>query len=183
MVKLSLRSKITIKLLGYFFLNPHRRHYVNELARMFRLDPKNLYRKLRELEDAGILKSDFQGSERYFSLNLKFPLLKEYRAIFLKTIGLEEKLRQILSDIHGVKHAYLFGSYARDRLDASSDIDLLVIGEHLPPALQKKVSALQKEIGREINIINLSSREFAKKKKVKDPFLRDIFSGKYIALI
>lgn len=183
MVELSLRSKITIKLLGYFFLNPYSRHYVNELARMFQVDPKNLYRKLRELEDGGILKSDFRGNERYFSLNSRFPLLKEYRAIFLKTVGLEEKLHRILSGLDGVKHAYIFGSYARDRLDASSDIDILVIGEHSSLALQKKVSLLQKEIGREINVVNLSSREFAKKKKTKDSFLRDIFSSKYIILL
>ena len=52
---LRFRSKITIKVLNYYFLNPQKSHYVNELARILGVDPANLFRKLRELEKEGIL--------------------------------------------------------------------------------------------------------------------------------
>ncbi len=44
------RSKITVKVLGYFFLNPHESRYINELAEILDLDAGNLYRKLKEME-------------------------------------------------------------------------------------------------------------------------------------
>ena len=42
---------------------------------------------------------------------------------------------------------------------------------------------LQKDIGREINIANLSSEEFRKKKKENDGFIRGVFKTKIIRLI
>ena len=47
---ISFRSKVTIKVLDYFFINPDEKHYINELAKMFSLDPKNVDVKLKELE-------------------------------------------------------------------------------------------------------------------------------------
>ncbi|MCX5667712.1 MAG: hypothetical protein NTY34_05330 [Candidatus Omnitrophica bacterium] len=38
---ISLRSKVAIKLLDYYFLNPEAQVYINELARILELDPKN----------------------------------------------------------------------------------------------------------------------------------------------
>jgi len=52
---ISLRSKITQKVLNFYFLNPHESLYVNELSRRFALDKRNLVKKLRELELAGLL--------------------------------------------------------------------------------------------------------------------------------
>ena len=63
------RSKITIKVLNYYFLNPKKSHYVNELARILDVDPANLFRKLIELEREGVLVSEMRGNQRYFSLN------------------------------------------------------------------------------------------------------------------
>jgi predicted transcriptional regulator with HTH domain len=47
---LGFRSKITIKVLNYYFLNPQKSHYANELARLLDVYPANLFRKLKELE-------------------------------------------------------------------------------------------------------------------------------------
>lgn len=180
---ISFRSKITVKLLNYFFLNPGVRRYINELARLLELDPKNLDRKLKELEKAGLLQSEIRGKERYFFINPKYPLLKQYRQIFLQTHGLEKRLKAIMSGIAGVKEAYIFGSYAVNQMDSGSDLDLLVVGNHSPLDLQRTISVLQKETGREINVINLSPREMIAKRKAKDSFLSNIFKAKVVKLI
>ena len=62
---ISFKSKIANKILNYYFNNPDTRCYVNELAKKLDLDPKNLHRKLEELEKEGIFKSEFRGKERY----------------------------------------------------------------------------------------------------------------------
>jgi predicted nucleotidyltransferase len=180
---ISLRSKVTIKLLDYYFLNLEAQVYINELARMLDLDPKNTETKLKELEREGLFKSEFRGKQRYFFLAKDNPVLEHYRQIFLKTYGIEKRLKDIISNFEGVKEAYLFGSYAGNKMDSSSDIDIMVIGNHSVLELQKVIAELQKYTSREFNVINLSPKEFEKKKKNKDPFINNVFKSKIIKLI
>jgi len=180
---ISLRSKITIKLLDYYFLNPDAQAYINELARILELDPKNTETKLKELEKEGLLKSEFRGKQRYFFLAKDNPILEHYRQIFLKTHGIEKKLKDMLSGIKGIKEAYLFGSYASNKMDSSSDIDLLAIGTHSILELQRIISKLQKDTGREFNVTNLSPKEFEIKKRDKNHFISNVFKTKTISLV
>jgi predicted nucleotidyltransferase len=179
---ISLRSKNTKAILGYMFLHEDAELYVNEMARKFSLDDGNLSRKLKELEREGILKCRERGHERYYSLNRNYSLLKEYKGIVLKTVGLEQKLRDGLAKISGIEQAFIFGSYAGGTMDAASDVDLLVVGGHDTLALQKAVAATQKEIDREINVISLDSREYTEKLK-KDPFLRSLAKKKKVRIV
>jgi len=180
---ISLRSEITRQVLNYFFLNPHESIYINALQKKLNLDKRNLVRKLKEFEKEGILKSERKGNLKFYSLNKNYPLYREYRNIVLKTVGLEAKLRKILSEEKGVEEAYIYGSYASNRMDASSDIDLLVIGSHSVLSLQRKISKLEKEVDREINVVNMDEKEYRKRLKSKDPFLQSVFSRKFIKLI
>lgn len=179
---ISFKSKVTIKILDYFFLNQDAENYINELAKILDLDPKNLHRKLQELEKEGLFKSEFRGQQRYFSLNKDFSLFEHYRQIFLKTIGLENKLKQAVGSVFGIKKAYIFGSYASDKMDSSSDVDILAIGSHSVLDLQKKISKLQRELRREFNVVNMSEAEF-NKKKTSDQFIKNIFNNKVIELL
>lgn len=179
---ISFKSKITVGILDFFFLNQEEKRYVNELAKILNADPKNLYRKLEELEKEGILKSEFRGRERYFFLNTKWPLFEHYRQIFLKTYGIESELKKIVKDVHGIKKACIFGSYARGDMAPSSDIDVLVVGDHSILELQKRVNMLQKKTDREFNIVNMDGKDFAKRKK-SDQFIKNIFNDKRIELL
>lgn len=180
---ISLRSKVTIKILDYYFLNPDVQVYINELARILELDPKNTEIKLKELEKEGLLKSEFRGKQRYFFLAKDNSVLEHYRQIFLKTYGLEKRLKETLKNIKGLKEAYLFGSYANNKMDSSSDIDILAIGSHSTLELQRVIVNLQKDTGREFNVINLSQKEFKEKREKKSHFINNIFKNKTIQLI
>ncbi|MFH1710456.1 MAG: winged helix-turn-helix domain-containing protein [bacterium] len=95
----SLRSKITIKLLNYYFLNKGASNYINELAKILEVDPKNLYRKLNELEKEGLFESEFRGKQRYYRLSRNFPLLEQYKDIFEQTCGIADgKKKRIVAD-------------------------------------------------------------------------------------
>lgn len=178
----SLKSKIVREVLNYFFLHSEDSLYLNELVRKLKLDKRNLVKKLKELEEAGLIRSEKRGNQKYYFLNKKFPLYKEYRNIVMKTIGLEGKLKNILRNIKGIKKAYIYGSYAKDRMDAFSDIDLLVVGNHDTIVLQGEISKLQKEIDREINVVSMGEREFNLKKKSKDPFISRILKDNLIEI-
>lgn len=180
---LSLTSKPIKSLLGFYFLHEDESLYVNELVRRLVLDKRNLVKKLRELEREGIFISEMRGNQRYYSLNKKYPLYREYKRIVMKTIGFEGKLKNALRNIKGIKKTYIYGSYAKDRMDTSSDIDIIVVGDQNTITLQKKISQLQKSIDREINVISMSLKEFNTKKKKKDPFIWGILKGKKIEII
>ena len=180
---ISIKSKIIRPLLNFYFLHPEHSFYMNEIARRFNIDKRNLARKLKELENEGLFVSKVSGNQRYYSLNKKYSLYKEYRNIFMKTVGIEEKLKSALSDIDGIKEAYIYGSYARNNMDAFSDIDIIIIGSHDTIMIQKEISKLQKDMDREINVINMGLKEFNDKKNSRDPFISDIFKNKNIKII
>ncbi|MDD5750661.1 MAG: nucleotidyltransferase domain-containing protein, partial [Candidatus Pacebacteria bacterium] len=137
---INFESKITNKVLGYYFSHSHKRHYINELSSLLELDAGNLFRKLKEFEAEGILKSEMMGNQRYFFLNEKYPLLKELKKTYEVKYGiipfLEKKLSHFRRHSPELKEAYIFGSFARKRLGPESDIDLLLVGEHSSLALK-----------------------------------------------
>ena len=173
---ISLRSKITIKILNYYFLNPQASHYINELARLLGIDPKNADRTLKKLEQEGFFTSEFKGKERYFSLVPKSPLVKHFREVFLRTAGFEEQLRLALQQVDGVAQAYIFGSYAKNTMDAASDIDVFVVGSHSALAVRRAIHALQRASGREINVISMTGEELRREKRKKNPLVSRIFA-------
>lgn len=180
---ISLKSKLTQKILNLFFLNEKERFYVNEFAKLIKEDPSNVYKKLIQLKEAGIVTDEFQGKERYFFLNKKYPFLKEYKKIILKGLGFEKVLKERLKELNGIKSAYLFGSYARDNLSVESDIDILIVGTPDVVKLQKALLETQQLTGREINSVEMTEKEFKQRIKEKDPFLEDVFSKKHIKIL
>ena len=129
-----------------------------------------------------LLQSENRGRERYYSLNPKYPLFQEYRRIVLKTVGLEFLLKEILKELPGIKKAFIFGSYAEDRMDESSDIDLMVSGEHDTLELQRRITRLQQKLSREINLVSLSSEEYEKRQK-ESGFIASIDKKPKVVLI
>jgi len=57
------------------------------------------------------------------------------------------------------------------------------VGDFDTLKVQKVILEIQKLTGREINSIELTKKEFAKRKKKKDELLADIFSKKYIKIL
>ena len=180
---LSLRSKVIQAVLNYFFLNSHSALYVNQMAGLFNLDPGNLMRKLAELEREGLLMSEFRGNQRYFRLNSDYPFLKEYQTIFEKSFGLESLVKKVFSPLSGIKQLILFGSYARGQLEPESDLDLLVVGKASHWEVTKGALKLQKQLGREVNVVDFSESEFRDRIAKKDPFVTDILKKSHVNVI
>ncbi len=177
------RSKITVKVLGYFFLNPRESRYINEIAEILDLDAGNLYRKLKEMEKEGILLSEKRGNQIYYGLNKSYPLLKEIEKAYAAKYGLENILREKLKNLKGLKAAYLFGSYSKGGFGRDSDIDILLAGNHFPIEAKRIILPLQKIVGREINIIDLTPQELETRQKKGDDFIKNIFSQKIIKIL
>ncbi len=180
---ISLKSRVIVDIMNYFFLNNTEGLYVNEMVKKFAVDKRNLVKKLRELEREGLFYTEKKGSEIYYYLNKKFPLYHEYKGIILKTVGLEKQLHNLLKNVPKIEEVFIFGSYAKNQMDAASDIDVLVIGDANAAVVQKNISRVQKKLNREINAIVISRKELNDKLKKRDAFITQIFNDKNIKVV
>jgi len=180
---LDLRSKARQRLLTYYFTNLEARHHLRDLADRLSIDPSNLSRELRRLEREGLFRSEVIGRQKYFRLRRGYPLFDEVRSILVKTFGAAPLIGQSLRELEGIEEAYLYGSFARNQQDASSDIDVLVIGVPHSEALAEAVRKLERQLGREVNYTVLTRREFDSRRTRKDAFLESVWRHKRISLI
>lgn len=155
---------------------------MRDLARLLGEDASNVSKKLAELERGGILTSEEGGVKRY-ALNNAYALLPEVEKLFLSSYGLPQVLSEALKRVPGLSRAYIFGSYAKGSFSGESDIDVILIGSHSSLAAKKEILPLQRTLGREFNIIDMTEREFDRKMKVKDPFLATVMGGKLVPLL
>src|SRR6202140_310877 len=141
---LDLRSKARQRLLAYYFTNPAARLHLRDLAERLSIDPSNLSKELRRLETGGLFRSEVSGRQKYFQLNREYPLFFEVRGIVAKTIGAVPLIAQSLSKTEGIEEAYLYGSFARNQQDATSDIDVLVVGKPKGEALAEAMQRIER---------------------------------------
>lgn len=182
-IMFELRSKTEQALISYFLINPAQEHYINELAALLSLDPSNTHKKLTALEAQGFLTSRTQGKVKFFRLNKQYRLLPELKKTFNSRYGLAEQLKKELAQVPGIEQAYIFGSFAQNKMNKDSDIDLLIVGTHSIMQAQKRISPIQNQIGREINVIDMSPAEFKQRQKRNDAFILNVLSNKNIKLV
>lgn len=180
---ISLRSELRRKLLTYFYTNRQARVYVRQLASSLGVDSTNLSRELARLEQEGLLQSEVEGRQRYYSINRQYPYLKAFFSLLQGTVGVVPALQSALSRIDGMESAYLYGSFAKNEADAASDIDLLIVGKPDAARLAEEISGLEKIFHREVNYILVRSSELQRKLASRDPFFMDVWQGKRIQLI
>jgi predicted nucleotidyltransferase len=179
---LNFNSKKNNQILAFFFLNPKRRLYLKELADILEINNANLSRYLNSLLQEGVLKSETEGRQKYFSLNKSYPLLSELKKIMASKIRPEHLIKRALGNISGLKEAYIFGSYAAGNFEKDSDLDLILVGEHDILVVREALLPLERRLGREINVIDYSAKEYYKKLKEKDGFLVKVSQGDKIIL-
>jgi predicted nucleotidyltransferase len=178
-----LRSKLRKALLTHYFVNRSASHYVRELAALLRVDPTNLSRELHRLEEEGLFRSQLRGNQKYYGLNKEYPFLKEVFTILRRTIGVVPAVSEALGKISGIKAAYLYGSFAKGEEDASSDIDVLIVGKPEGTELANAAGLLEKLLNREVNYTVITDQELKRKLADHDPFLSDIWNGKRVELV
>ncbi|MBU1178149.1 nucleotidyltransferase domain-containing protein [Patescibacteria group bacterium] len=177
------KSQIRSKLLRLYFTSPQARFYIRQLKEKLGVSIGNLHRELKYLESQGILSSAKEGNLKYYSLNKSYPLYKELKSIVHKTIGLEGSIKEQLKKIKNIDQAFIFGSYAKGKEAAISDIDLFIIGQPDENELIVKINKLERELDREINYHIYSQKDLNKEKKGGNSFTKTVLSEKKIMLI
>jgi len=177
------KSKIRQDLLALFFTNPTKKYYLRELQRLIGYSAGNIRRELLRFQKDNLFFTEKIGNLLFYSLNTEHPLFNDLKNIVSKTVGVEGSLRNILSSIEKIKIAFIYGSFASRRQKATSDIDLLIIGNPDISNLNEKIAGLEKRLKREINTTIYSWEEYKAKRDSKAGFILDLLKNPKIMLI
>ncbi len=177
------KSKIRRDLLALYFTNPSQRYYLRELHRILGYSAGSIRRELLKFQKDNLFNTQKVGNLLYYSLNTKHPLFKEIKSIVSKTIGVEGSLKKALSSVKKIKMAFVYGSFAARREKATSDIDLMIIGDPDTSHLNEKIAALEIKLKREINPTIYSLKEYNDKRKAESGFMLDLLKNPKIMLI
>lgn len=168
-------GRAILALLRLFVLHPGRDFYQRELAEFTGERLFLIQKGLARLVQAGLIEQVSRGNRVYYRANRAHPAFKDLKALILKTVGLGDTLRAQLSGLRNrVKVAFLYGSVARGEETASSDIDIMLIGDLSGREVASIFAPVKKALNREINPSVYSSHEFRKKVKERHPFLTTV---------
>jgi len=170
------------EILKLFFKNPDREFYFREIAASLNKEPGAIQSYINSLVDQNFLQDERKGNMRFFKLNKNHPLYEEVKSIISKVMGIEYKLRELVSILPKLEYAFIFGPIAKGEEYGDSDIDLLLIGEVDQDFLVEKIVKLQSELSREINYQIYTKDEIVKKLAEKNEFFLNIFSQPIINL-
>jgi predicted nucleotidyltransferase len=162
--------------LALFFLNPEASYYLREVARRLNVSAGTLARELKRFSDEGLLLREARGKEVFYRLNRAHPLYSEIKGIVEKTLGIPVRLAEGLGPIRSIQQALVYGSHAKGNQQATSDIDLLLIGKETP-ASKGLIKQLERRFGRSINVAVYGPKEFEAKRKNPSEFLYEVMRG------
>ncbi|HZD59540.1 MAG TPA: hypothetical protein VE439_03665 [Anaerolineae bacterium] len=182
MLEALFRSKVTVKLLGYFMKQPEKEFYLREISREISEPASATRRELERLETFGLIRSRPVGNHKYFSVWADFPVLSELKGLYLKTDGAIDYLKDRFSGLKGVQLAFLYGGFAERPSAAILEIDAVVVGLVDEGQLKMLVEELQPILARRITCIHYDSGEFGRLLEEKDPSLMEILNGEKIVL-
>jgi predicted nucleotidyltransferase len=151
---------------------PEKWWFLSELAQFLGTTPSSLQRELSALVDAGILEQRREGTRGYFRAQKRSPIYRELRGIVEKTAGIIPVIQAILVPFgRKILCAFVYGSVARAEEHATSDIDLMVIGQAGLSALTPALRKAERTLGRDLNATTYSADEFRGKVQWHDHFL------------
>jgi len=157
--------------------------HLRELCRLSKLGLGPWQRELAKLEKLDLIHRRIDGNRRSFRANKEHPLYPELASLVAKTSGLREVLVNALKGTKGIRVAFVFGSLAGGAGKASSDVDLMVIGDVGLRGLAPRLRPAIDSIGREINPVVMSPAGFSSKIKDGDAFLTNVMAAEKLFII
>ncbi len=181
----ALFSNVQQRVLAYLFGQPERSFFATELIRLAGGGSGAVQRELARLEDSGLVLVSRVGTQKHYQANPKSPIFSELCGIAQKTVGLAEPLRDALKPLaKRIAAAFVYGSVAKKRDTATSDIDLMVISGKVTYAdLFAALEEVSERLGRKVNPTVYSPQELAKRVKRDNAFVTRALAQPKIWLI
>lgn len=181
----ALFSTVQQRVLAYLFGQPERSFFATELIKLAGGGSGAVQRELARLEDSGLVTVSRIGTQKHYQANPKSPIFSELCAIAQKTVGLAEPLREALNPLaKRITAAFVYGSVAKKRDTATSDIDLMVISAKITYAdLFTVLEEVSARLGRTVNPTVFTPQELAKRVKQDNAFVTRVLAQPKIWIV
>jgi len=181
----ALFSKVQQRVLALIFGHPERSFYTSEIVKTVQSGTGAVARELSRLERSGLVTVERIGNQKHYRAHKDAPIFEELRGLVSKTVGLAEPIRESLQPYApAIKAAFIYGSVAKGMDTAWSDIDLMVIGEHLSYSdLYDAAQSAQDKLRRKVNPLFLSPRDWRRKAADKGSVISKIRGAPKIFII
>lgn len=169
----------------WLFGQPERSYHLNELLRLTNLGSASLQRELGKLAEAGLVNSEKVGNLRRFQANKDSPVFDELVALTRKTLGAQPLLQEALAPMQEkLEQAFIYGSVAKGTDTASSDIDVMVVGNDLLLGdVLKLLLPVESKLGRKISPTLYTPAEYKRRRAQKDSFLHRVLEQPVTPLV
>ena len=163
----ALFSPVQQVVLGLLFGQPERRFQSGELIRLADSGTGAVHRVLTTLADAGLVSVDRVGNQKYYQANRASPVFDELHGLIIKTSGLLGPLRAALAPLADrIRAAFVYGSIAKGTDRAASDIDVMVISDHVDyTELFSALRPIESALARTVSPNLMSLAEWRRKQK------------------
>ena len=177
-------SQYRSRVLGLLLLHPEQAYYLRQIARLTGTAPGTMQRELIKLVEAELVTVKKIGNQTHYQANRSSPIFEELASILRKTSGLVDVLLQGLLPLENqIQCAFVFGSTAGGKTTASSDIDIMLIGDLEFGEVVAALHPYQEILGREINPKVFTSKEWTKFMQDNGAFIRDVLSKPKLYII
>ncbi len=176
-------SRTRVKVLALLLNNPTRSYYVREITRKVDEQINSVRRELANLKAIGLVKSRAKKGKIFYQANNSSDLFPHLKKIFNKVARetvYENKIADKLKTVGTIQYASLHGYFVQD---ASSPIDLFIVGTVDKAKMRPVIKELSGEVGHEINYTVMEPEEFQERRLIFDRFLTEVLSSSKIVAI
>jgi predicted nucleotidyltransferase len=174
----ALFSRVQSRVLGILFGRPDQQFQLTEIISRAGSGRGAVQRELQKLTEVGIVATAAYGNRKLYHANRESPVFNELHQLVLKTVGIVDPLREALTPYRpSIASAFVYGSIAKGKDTAKSDIDVMIIADGL--ASSEVFSALQKaekDLARPVNPNLMAVGDWVRKAKNKSSFVARIFN-------
>jgi len=171
-------------ILSLLLLHPDESFYVREIARLSHIPAGSLHRELKLLTEAGLLVRSTAGNQVRFQADRACPIYEDLAAIFRKTTGLADVLREALSPLASkIRLAFVFGSVAQGQERGTSDVDVLVVGKVSFDEIVEAVTPTRERLRRDVNPVVMTEAAFRSKLRRGERFVSRIVREPKVFLV
>ena len=198
-------SKTRVKLLKLFYENPNRSFYVREITRKIDEQINSVRRELANLLSIGIISNDTTNNKVFYEVNQKYEHYVALESVFGKGTAKKKRTKKVVAKKDGeetpedfvveevvvveeapvldeamqalgyVEAACLLGQFTRDE---QSGVDVLIIGDVNENAVNKYVSDLEQQEGKDLRYAVMSVDSFKYRRQINDKFVLNVLSSK-----
>jgi predicted nucleotidyltransferase len=170
--------------LALLFGQPDRLFYLRQISLAAGTGTSQVQKELGNLTRAGLILRTPIGNQVWFQANPQSPVFPELKSLVAKTFGIADVVQKALEPFkRKITLAFIYGSVARSEHDASSDVDVIVVGNIAPSRLAPAQIELREILGRRVSIVVYDEAEFRKLSTDRDHFIANVLSQPKIWLI